>query len=142
LQKFRWSKTYVIYVPEFDEEHKGVFEAADALARAVTVPTATPEIQALVELLLARMAGHFAHEERMMRGSSYPSFEWHRRQHDTARARVGALEADLRRGDRKAVRALLPFLAEWTDAHIRIADRMMAAYLQNYRWARAVGWAS
>ncbi len=74
---------------------------------------------------------HFAHEEKLMRGARYLSFDWHRQQHDTARKRIKQFVPLIEQGDRAAGQELVEFLTHWLDDHTMVTDRMMGAYLRN-----------
>jgi hemerythrin-like metal-binding protein len=139
MKKFVWSRKYEIHVPELDAGHQAIFELTGALAEAAA-EGATRRIPALAAKIRSGMAAHFAREEELMRESVCPSLAWHRRQHQSARARAQA--PALRRGDRQAARELADYLAGWLDSHIRITDRMMAAHLQNHSWRRTAAKAS
>jgi hemerythrin-like metal-binding protein len=136
MKKFVWSKKYEIHVPELDAGHRAMFELAKALAEAAA-EGATRRIRTLAAKIRSGMADHFAREEELMCETVCPSYAWHRRQHQAARARAQA--PALRRGDREAARELADYLAGWLDSHIRITDRMMAAHLQNHFWRRTAG---
>jgi hemerythrin len=43
------------------------------------------------------------------------------------------LERRIRRGDRDAAIELLDFLSTWLTDHIRLADRMLGAFLRNHQ---------
>jgi hemerythrin len=142
VRRLKWSNNYRVFIPELDAQHKGVFEMVEALGKAASAEAAADVIPAVAEKLVTLMTRHFALEERLMRSSAYPAQDWHRRQHNTARSRIAPLEAGLRSGDRQAAEAFHAFATDWIDHHIRITDRLLAAYLQNFRWGRAVGRAS
>ena len=64
-----------------------------------------------------------------MRGVRYPSYGWHRAQHNTARQRMRLLAPLVEAGDRQKL--LLHFLAGWLHDHATLRDRMMAAFVRN-----------
>jgi hemerythrin len=68
-----------------------------------------------------------------MRAAGYSLYAWHHRQHHTARFSIRVLERRIRRGDRDAAIELLDFLYGWLNDHIRLADRMLGAYLRNHQ---------
>ena len=65
-----------------------------------------------------------------MRSMRYPSYAWHKRQHDTVRAKLVLLERDAQKGDREAVLTALEFLTAWLQTHTAVSDRMMGAFLR------------
>ncbi len=125
-----------MYVPEIDAEHQQMFRAAAQLRQAVLAGEKPKQLESLVRRLAGEIAGHFLHEEHLMRGSRYPAFEWHRRQHVTARRRIASVRLRIRRGDRQQLFEALESLAGWLRDHTSVADRIAGAYLRNYQRQR------
>jgi hemerythrin len=124
-------------VPEIDAEHRTIFEKAGELHRAVLAGKDIAEIQALLKELIARASRHFTHEEEMMRAAGYPSYEWHKGQHDSIRAKVKSAERRLRRGETDGTLELLKYLSGWLKNHTSVTDRLMSAYCRNHAWRNA-----
>jgi hemerythrin-like metal-binding protein len=80
--------------------------------------------------LIAHTSSHFSREERLMRSMRYPSYAWHKGQHDTVRAKVARLQRCVERGDREAVLPALDFLTAWLQTHTAVSDRMMGAFVR------------
>jgi hemerythrin-like metal-binding protein len=131
MRIFDWTAAHAVHVPEVDEEHRQIFRLCDDLERAMMAGAPASGVQAIVDDLVIHTAKHLAHEEHEMRAAGYPLYAWHHRQHHTARIRIKALNRRIRRGDREAVLDLLEFLSSWLSNHIRLADRMLGAYLRN-----------
>ena len=127
------SESHSVYVPEIDEEHKALFRLCDevygAMMEGAGLSSVTPKLRELAAQALA----HFAHEEKLMRSSRYPSRAWHRAQHDVIRAKLAELARALEQGDREAVRAALDFTSAWFQTHTAVSDRMMGAHLRSHR---------
>ena len=128
---FEWDETHAVDIPDIDDEHQKLFHLCDVLQRAMVAGASLDEVQSIVDDVVISAAEHFWHEEREMRATGYPHYVWHQRQHHTARSRMTVLERRIRRGDRDAVLDLLDFLSAWLSDHIRLADRMLGAYLRN-----------
>jgi hemerythrin len=135
---FEWSESYAVHVPEVDAEHQQIFRLCDDLQRAMMAGAPSSDVQSIVDGVVIHTAKHFSHEEREMRAAGYSLYAWHRRQHYTARSRVRLLERRIRRGDRDAAIELLNFLSGWLNDHVRLADRMLGAYLRNRQRELAV----
>src|ERR1035438_3997962 len=131
MPSLKWSTSHAVFVPEIDDEHKEIFEAVVDLQRALTSGGTPKETVKLTQHLVASIAGHFAHEERLMRAARYSSLRWHMQLHDAARKRVGHFVPRIEQGDTKAGIALVAYLTSWLTEHTRLADRMMAAALRN-----------
>lgn len=135
MQALKWNKKHEVFVPELDAEHRNVFRIVEELRTAVEAPGTGERVQALLSELLSDMDEHFRHEERLMREARYPSFEWHRQQHETARKRVKEFGRQQPEGNPEALSTLLDFLCNWLREHTSLTDRMMCAYVRNYRRA-------
>lgn len=133
MRIFEWSERHAVHIPAVDGEHQQLFRLCDDLQRAMLAGAATGEVQLIVDDLVIHTAQHFAHEERQMRAAGYSLYAWHRSQHHTARLRVRALERRVRRGDRDAAIELITYLSSWLNDHVRLADRMLGAYLRNHQ---------
>lgn len=132
MRIFEWSESHAVHVPEVDDEHQQLFRLCADLQSAMMAGVPSQEVQSIVDQLAMHVAAHLSHEERQMRAAGYPLYAWHQRQHHTARSRLTALERRARRGDRDAALELLEFLSGWLNDHIRLADRMLGAYLRNH----------
>ena len=138
MRLFKWSKMHAVYIPEIDAEHKNIFRLADELSQAVAGGAPAEQARAILRELIASEEDHFAHEERLMRATSYPASVWHKGQHDTVRKKVKEFAPRIEGGERQAAPLLLEFLSGWLRNHIRLADCMMAAHVRNYERAQAV----
>jgi hemerythrin len=132
----RWTPEQAVHVPEIDAEHQEMFRLAADLRQALLAGDKTGHMELLCRRLAAELNGHFSHEERLMRDAEYPAYEWHQRQHRTARAKMAALERDVHRGERQPIFDSLESLAAWIRDHTSVADRMVGSYLRNYWRAR------
>jgi hemerythrin len=134
MRHFQWTSEHAVFQPEFDAEHRELFRLGEDLQHAVETDAAAATVEKSVRLLASELEAHLAHEERVMRSAGYSGYEWHKRQHDTARRRVKALAAD--------PDELLRYLAGWFRDHTGVADRMMAASLRNQGRGMSAGTAS
>jgi hemerythrin-like metal-binding protein len=140
-RRLKWKSLYQLRLSDIDPQHKGVFELTMQLQKAAEGDSGI-DIAAVAENIRRKAIDHFAHEEKLMRWSGCDSYVWHKRQHDTVRNRLARDWAQLQQGNHEVAAEFVAFMSQWLDAHIRIADRMMGAHLQNYRWAQAVSKAS
>ena len=131
-----WNRSYEIYIPEIDEEHRALFQMVDRMHDAVLA--GGPEVEHLAREVAAHVVAHFEHEEALMRASYYASLDWHQRQHEAILAKCTRLMRRIRRGDPKAPLDFLGALAEWLRTHTAVSDRMMGAHLRNHRLATTI----
>jgi hemerythrin len=132
MRLFRWTRAKTVFMPEFDAEHRNLYQLGESLHQVWSAGAPPEAMMPSVRALLAAAEEHFAHEERLMRAARYPLLNWHQRQHETARNAARPLVARIEAGDRQAVKALLDLLAGWLKDHLAVADRMMAAALRAF----------
>ena len=130
MRLFQWTTSSSVYLPEIDDEHRGVCKSAAALYQEIA-GSGSIDLKAL-KTLLAQVEDHFTHEERMMRSVRYPSLDWHRKQHDTVRKNIARLMPRIKSGESPAALELLEQMSGWLKEHTALADRMMASYYRNY----------
>lgn len=133
-----WSKTLTVDVPEIDADHRGLVRLAHELRRSINTGAPRRKLRPLLKDLSGHTYTHFRREERLMRSAAYPLLPWHKRRHATGRKIVTHLELCLGTGDMEASLFLLESYEGWLQDHIRLADRMLGAYLRNYQRAQAV----
>jgi len=136
MRPFEWSEEYGVSVPEIDSDHQAMFRVADGLYRALVAETSASQAQPVFRELATHAGEHFSHEERLMRASGYPLYAWHKRQHAVVNGKMKLLERRILHDDRNAALLVLD-LSVWLKNHIRLADRMLGAYLRNYQRAQA-----
>ncbi len=131
------SKVHEVFIPQFDEEHGKLHQAAEQLHLALAAGRKPGDVRAVVHVLMQQVNAHFASEERLMRSSAYPAYDWHKRQHDAVRRRMQECEESAEAGDCGRVSELLDFFSDWLEDHTGLHDRMMSAYLRNFERAQA-----
>ena len=136
--KVKRNKPHEVYHSGLDEEHRSLYEAAEDLHQALAAGQGAADVRAVAHVLMQRISAHFSSEERLMRESRYPQFEWHKRQHDTMRRRMEPCPERLEAGDCAGVAELLDFFEGWLHDHTGLHDRMMSAYLRNFERSQAM----
>jgi hemerythrin-like metal-binding protein len=137
VHHLKWkAERNAVAVPEIDEQHEAIFELGNCLYRALGGGAMLNAVELGIRKLLAHTSDHFAREERMMRSKRYPAYAWHKRQHDTVRARLAELEKGLANGDREIVLAALDYLTGWLQTHTAVSNRMKGAFLRTHEVSR------
>ena len=134
---FAWSPENEVFIAQIDAEHRDLFQIAEGLERALETHASPAEIREHLRALASHTEEHFSHEEWLMQSVRYPSFGWHREQHDTARRRLKLFTPLIDEGNTEAAETFLEFLAGWLQDHTSLTDRMMAAFVRNYERAHA-----
>lgn len=132
MQRFKWTKAHAVFVPEVDAEHRNLYRMAEELQQSILGNADETHVQEKLRALIAATEDHFTYEERLMLAANYPSYAWHKQQHDTVRKRAHEFVPLIESGDRQAAHLLLEFLSGWLRDHTGLTDRMMGAYLRNY----------
>ncbi|HEY7393037.1 MAG TPA: hemerythrin family protein [Bryobacteraceae bacterium] len=131
MRNLQWSDDHSVLIPELDEQHKGLLEAAQELRTAVLTGESKNRVEFLAGRMATRLAAHFRYEEGLMRGSRYSAMDWHERQHQTARAKLARLWDAVRGRGAESILGTLEELADWSHDHVTVADRMLAAHVRN-----------
>jgi hemerythrin-like metal-binding protein len=134
MSSLKRAKLHSVFIPKLDAEHQKISQAMDELNRTVA---AGGEAHEVLQDLIDDMSAHLAGEERMMRSSEYPSYAWHKHQHDAARKRMKQFTERIEAGESGAVCEMVDFFRLWLRDHTGLHDRMMAAYLRNFGRAHA-----
>ena len=132
MRSLQWTEENSVFVPEIDEEHEALFHLLQELRRAVLAGDPLEQLERQAGRLATRAAGHFQHEERLMRASRYSALEWHERQHQAGRTKLAALTDAIRGHGRAPVFEALEALTSWILDHVNVADHMLGSYLRNY----------
>jgi hemerythrin-like metal-binding protein len=131
VRSLQWSEDHSVFIPELDEQHKGLLEVTQELRAAVLTGQSKDRVEFLAGRMATRLAAHFRYEEGLMRGSRYSAMDWHERQHQTARVKLATLWDAIRGRGAESVFAALEELVGWFLDHVSVADRMLAAHMRN-----------
>jgi hemerythrin-like metal-binding protein len=131
VQPLRWTTDDYVYVPQLDADHQKVFEDAENVRQAVVLGRPSSQVGFQLWRLSKSFSTHLGSEERLMRNTRYPGFQWHERQHHAGRTKMAALTQAVHRDDEIGIRDGIEDLMRWLRDHIHLADRMFAAHLRN-----------
>ena len=131
MQSLEWTADDYVYVPQMDADHQKVFEDAEHLRRAIALCKPASQLGFCLWRLAKSLSAHLSGEERLMRSSRYPAFQWHERQHDAGRKKIALLTQAIHRNDELGIQDTFQDLARWLRDHVHLADHMFAAHLRN-----------
>jgi hemerythrin-like metal-binding protein len=137
MRRFTWSSENEVYLAQIDAEHREMFRIADGLEHAIEKAAPAAELHQHLQALAAHAEEHFSHEEWLMQSSAYPSYAWHKQQHETARKRFKLFFPLIEKGEAEAADLFLEFFAGWLQDHTTLTDRMMAAHVRNFERVHA-----
>ena len=84
----------------------------------------------LLQGLLEYSKGHFAYEEELLECSDYPFMNKHKMEHKLFIQHINMFINE-HEGGLLCVDALLNFLLEWKQHHIKVMDKQALAFLKN-----------
>jgi hemerythrin len=127
---FVWDEAYCIGVHEVDEQHRHLFDLANALPED---PTGV-DIKRAVMGLYRHTREHFVFEEALMLKMGYPKREEHVRLHERLTSQLNACccASD---PDTESILAIKRLIHEWVVAHIATHDRDYARFAQKLEHA-------
>jgi len=144
MRHFRWSQENEVFLGQIDAEHRDLYRVAEEFEQAIKDNAPLAQRKAHLDSLVAHMQDYFCHEEWIMQSTSYPSYGWHKQQHETARRRLKLFAPLIENGEDEAADLFLEFLSGWLEDHTSVTDRMMGAYVRNYERANGssafAGW--
>jgi len=117
-----WRDSYACGEPLIDQEHRELFDLANALIDSVHKDHIT--VDAALVALLQHLEQHFANEEKILASRGYARLEEHRNSHASLLRKAGELRSAAAASGSASFGALIDFLANDVVArHLFTADR-------------------
>jgi hemerythrin len=126
---FHWQQRFLIGIAEIDEHHIHLVGLLNTAYDDFIRSAAMERLNALFLDLIDYATYHFAAEERLMAGASYPGADEHGRNHRDFAARVTEMHRDFLAG-KPVYLEILTFLKGWLEAHILKADSDLGKFLK------------
>ncbi len=124
-----WREVYNVGIEPIDGQHKRLVHTITRLQTALACGDINQELANALRFLVDHAREHFAEEERLMREIGFDGQERHRELHRKFAAQVTLLLVSLRQGKRVDPGALLDFLTDWVDRHIRCEDKKIGRWM-------------
>ena len=112
-----------VKIPEIDEQHKRLVNILNQLHDAMAKRTGQQALNTLFNELIEYTVTHFQTEEKYMRGTFFPGFIQHKRQHDELTIQATSLKTRFERGEMCITLQLMDFLKGWLVNHIQGTDK-------------------
>jgi len=125
-----WSDEFSVGIPSIDAQHQKLFALLNDLHAALACGRGSSVVGRTLVGLLAYTASHFAHEEKLLADTAYPSFHDHKAEHVRLLAAVKQLQSDRLAGQAAISLDVMHFLKGWLRGHILGVDKRYAPYLQ------------
>lgn len=132
MDKIEWSDTYLLGIPEIDNQHKKLLAVANDLYDTAAGPADEYKLKMskVLRSLTDYTVYHFSEEEKFMAKYGYPSAAVHKTAHDSFVNEVNHQIAKLDSGSQADALAFYSFVANWVLTHIARADRIWAAFVK------------
>ncbi|MGE5547539.1 MAG: bacteriohemerythrin [Solirubrobacterales bacterium] len=124
-----WREDYRVDILRIDNQHRRLFEQANAILDAVDGGRSSEETVSLFDAMAEYARYHFGEEEAMMARHSYPEIEPHRTMHARLMERLEAFRNALADGVMAQKQVVADFLQTWLIDHILNEDRTYAPYM-------------
>ncbi|OIQ73239.1 response regulator PleD [mine drainage metagenome] len=139
--QLRWKPAFTCGHTLIDQQHRALFELANALLEQATVQPPQPrEFDAAFDRLLTHIRQHFAEEETLLQRLGWVDVAQHALLHNTLLARAQALHADFSAAPQDPVvtHKLVKFLlSELVANHMLVADRVFFSFFSTQDTAQA-----
>lgn len=129
MSLLEWRDEFRIGIPEVDQEHRELIASINALHAEVGEGTTTEAVAGFLGELHARIAAHFALEEKVMRARRYPKYNEHKRDHERLLDEIREI-MDTYESVRNYDQAMLSAtLSVWFGRHFRTLDAELHSVL-------------
>jgi hemerythrin len=132
-EMFAWPLDLATGDADIDRDHQQIFASARHLHEAMLAGAAKCELKKAIDHLLGYAKGHFAREERLMRGCQYPQIDAHLAEHAEMQQKVKILVERFEAGEVTMTIELMHLLRAWLDRHVQSTDKALVTYLKQTR---------
>jgi len=128
----QWKNEFAIGIPAVDHEHQGMIALINALHDSLSKKTAARgEVVDMLGEIHARIAAHFALEEREMRQMRYDQFSDHKEDHEFLLDEIREIMDDVELGGAADyATSLSQRLERWFSEHFRTHDARLHRFLE------------
>jgi hemerythrin len=127
-----WSSELRIGIGDFDNEHREIVDALNALQIAVESGNGQSVTGPLLLKLARDTVAHFKAEEEMMDAAKYPGMVLHRMKHQHLLEQLNAFLTRYSRNHATMDRHSLNFLRDWVTTHIQSEDMNFGLWLNEH----------
>lgn len=131
MPNLTWTEDCRIGIDSLDYEHQDLFERINELHAALARHDTKDAVAATLGEIHARMAAHFALEEKVMRDGRYKGYAAHKAEHERLLDHLTEIIETFDAGDSPRLEADLEAeLERWIVGHVLTSDRRMADMLE------------
>lgn len=122
MNLIEWKDEYSVGVPAIDQEHRELIGLINELYTCVSATGTDITVLDFLGELYARIAAHFALEEKIMREADYDEYRDHKGDHERLLDDIRDLMDDYEDGDYVDVERFGKRLDDWFSEHFRTRD--------------------
>jgi len=126
---FEWNDSFVLNIPNIDEQHQRLITMISDLDAAVREGTGGLIISYVLQELTRYTDVHFEDEERLMLSYAFPGLDGHHQEHEFFVLRLKHISESFRDGDILS-KETLDFLKDWISCHIKGTDQIYADFIR------------
>jgi len=125
-----WRESFRVGVPAVDAEHRELIELINETYAQVRARESGPTILDFLGEIYAKIAAHFALEERLMREQNYDQYEDHKADHERLLDDIRDIMDDYEDGILVSEEDLSRRLEHWFTEHFRSKDARLHKFLR------------
>ena len=131
-EKIEWNDSYLLGIPEIDNQHKKLLELANDLheAAAGSEENYKLNMSKVLKKLTDYTVYHFSNEEDFMRKYGYAGVDIHKTAHDNFIGEVNHQNNQLSDDKKEDGMRFYSYMVNWVLTHIAKADKIWAAYVK------------
>lgn len=131
-EKIEWNDSYLLGIPEIDNQHKKLLELANDLheAAAGSEENYKLNMSKVLKKLTDYTMYHFSNEEDFMRKYGYTGVDIHKTAHDNFIGEVNHQIKQLSDDKKEDGMRFYSYMVNWVLTHIAKADKIWAAYVK------------
>ena len=125
-----WKSDYAVGVDSVDHEHRELIALINELHEALSKPGEELSVEEFLGEIYAKIAAHFALEERVMREQGYDQFEDHKADHERLLDDIRDIMDDHELRGAFDDETLSARLSDWFGTHFREKDARLHKHLR------------
>ncbi|MGN0728519.1 bacteriohemerythrin [Treponema sp.] len=133
IEKIEWSDSYILGIPEIDNQHKKLVQIANELYDAAlgSDENYSSEMEKILKKLTDYTVYHFSSEENFMRAHEYIGSDAHKTAHDNFVNEVNYQIKKLSADKKEDGQRFYSYIVGWVLNHIAKADRVWANFVKS-----------
>jgi hemerythrin-like metal-binding protein len=124
-----WKDEFATGVPDVDSEHRQLIDLINALHVAVTREDVNYTVMDFLGQIYARISGHFALEEKIMRERRYDQYEDHKTDHERLLDELRDIMDDYEEHAYYSDEEFTRVIESWFTQHFKTRDARLHKHL-------------